>query len=105
MLRDASYWAYTQVQVAAAGNSGGGDPSINNVAYPARYSWVIAVGALDSDYTVPTWSSDGVEVDVAAPGVNILSTYPSGRSYVWHFYGGASRLWSGGYDTGELQAA
>ncbi|MEM4437863.1 MAG: S8 family serine peptidase, partial [Pyrobaculum sp.] len=43
---------------------------MNNVAYPARYSWVIAVGAVDSDYTVPTWSSDGVEVDVVAPGVN-----------------------------------
>ncbi|MEM4605126.1 MAG: S8 family serine peptidase [Pyrobaculum sp.] len=84
MLRDASYWAYTQgvVQVAAAGNSGDGDPSTNNVAYPARYSWVIAVGAVDSDYTVPTWSSDGVEVDVVAPGVNILSTYPGDR-YVY----------------------
>lgn len=81
VLRDASYWAYTQgvVQVAAAGNSGDGDPTTNNVAYPARYSWVIAVAAVDQNMSVPTWSSDGPEVDLAAPGVNILSTYPNNR--------------------------
>ncbi|MGC9130272.1 MAG: S8 family peptidase [Pyrobaculum sp.] len=80
VLRDASYWAYQQgaVQVAAAGNSGDGDPATDNVAYPARYSWVIAVAAVDQNYATPTWSSDGPEVDVAAPGVNILSTYPGG---------------------------
>jgi hypothetical protein len=37
------------------------------------------VAAVDQNYNVPTWSSDGPEVDVAAPGVNILSTYPGGR--------------------------
>ncbi|MEM3835749.1 S8 family peptidase [Pyrobaculum sp.] len=81
VLRDASYWAYQQgaVQVAAAGNSGDGNPSTDNVSYPARYSWVIAVAAVDQNGAIPTWSSDGPEVDVAAPGVNILSTYPGGR--------------------------
>ncbi|MEM4024325.1 S8 family peptidase, partial [Pyrobaculum sp.] len=81
VLRDASYWAYQQgaVQVVAAGNSGDGNPSTDNVSYPARYSWVIAVAAVDQNGVVPTWSSDGPEVDVAAPGVNILSTYPGGR--------------------------
>lgn len=81
VLRDASYWAYQQgaVQVVAAGNSGDGNPSTNNVAYPAKYSWVIAVAAVDQNGAVPSWSSDGVEVDVAAPGVNVLSTYPGGR--------------------------
>lgn len=81
VLRDASYWAYQQgaVQVVAAGNSGDGNPATDNVAYPGRYSWVIAVAAVDQNYAVPSWSSDGPEVDVAAPGVNILSTYPGGR--------------------------
>ena len=81
VLRDASYWAYQQgaIQVVAAGNSGDGDFTTDNVAYPAKYSWVIAVAAVDQNYNVPTWSSDGPEVDVAAPGVNILSTYPGGR--------------------------
>jgi len=81
VLRDATYWAYQQgaILVVAAGNSGDGNPSTNNVNYPAKYSWVIAVAAVDSSYRVPSWSSDGPEVDVAAPGVNILSTYPGGR--------------------------
>ncbi|MEM1509293.1 MAG: S8 family peptidase [Thermofilaceae archaeon] len=77
VLRDAVSWAYSNgaVIVAAAGNSGDGNPSTNNVAYPAKYSQVIAVAAVDSSGNVPSWSSDGVEVDVAAPGVNIYSTY------------------------------
>jgi len=81
VLRDATYWAYQQgaILVVAAGNSGDGNPSTNNVNYPAKYSWVIAVAAVDSNYNVPSWSSDGPEVDIAAPGVNILSTYPGGR--------------------------
>ena len=81
VLRDASYWAYQQgaIQVVAAGNSGDGDFTTDNVAYPAKYSWVIAVAAVDQNYNVPTWSSDGPEVDVAAPGVNVLSTYPGGQ--------------------------
>ncbi|MEM0237056.1 MAG: S8 family serine peptidase, partial [Desulfurococcus sp.] len=79
VLRDASNWAYQQgaIQVVAAGNSGDGNPSTDNVNYPARYPWVIAVAAVDSNGNTPSWSSDGPEVDVAAPGVNILSTYPN----------------------------
>ncbi|MGC8933217.1 MAG: S8 family peptidase [Candidatus Methanodesulfokora sp.] len=77
VLHDAVIWAYNNnaIIVAAAGNEGDGDPTTDNVAYPARYSEVIAVAAIDSNYNVPSWSSDGPEVDVAAPGVNIYSTY------------------------------
>ncbi len=77
ILRDAVSWAYSYgaIIVAAAGNSGDGIPSTDNIAYPARYSNVIAVGAVDQNYNVPTWSSDGPEIDVVAPGVNIYSTY------------------------------
>ncbi|MHB9301991.1 S8 family peptidase [Thermofilum pendens] len=80
VLYDAVKWAYSNgaVLVAAAGNSGDGDPTTDNVAYPARYSEVIAVAAVDSNANVPTWSSDGPEVDVAAPGVNVYSTYKNG---------------------------
>ncbi len=77
VLHDAVIWAYNNnaIIVAATGNEGDGDPTTDNVAYPARYSEVIAVAAIDSNYNVPSWSSDGPEVDVAAPGVNIYSTY------------------------------
>lgn len=62
------------VQVAAAGNSG------QAVTYPAAYPAVIAVSATDSADSVASWSSRGPEVDLAAPGVNIYSTY-KGQTY------------------------
>lgn len=64
------------VQVAAAGNSG---PGANTVNYPAAYPEVIAVSATDSSNNVPSWSSRGPEVDLAAPGVNVYSTYLKGK--------------------------
>lgn len=57
------------VLVGAAGNSGGA------VNYPAAYPEVIAVSATDQNNTIASWSSRGVEVDIAAPGVSIYSTY------------------------------
>jgi subtilisin family serine protease len=60
------------VLIAAAGNEGSAD---NTVLYPAKYPEVIAVAAVASDGTQPYWSSRGPEVDLAAPGVSIYSTY------------------------------
>lgn len=57
------------VIVAAAGNSGG------SVNYPAAYPEVIAVGATDQNNIIAGFSSRGPEVDLAAPGVSIFSTY------------------------------
>lgn len=62
------------VQVAAAGNSGGA------VSFPAAYAEVIAVSATDSNNALASFSSRGPEVDLAAPGVSIYSTY-KGTSY------------------------
>jgi len=64
------------VQVAAAGNSG---PAENTVNYPARYSEVIAVAATDLQNNVPSWSSRGPEITIAAPGQSIYSTYLRGK--------------------------
>ncbi len=58
--------------VAAAGNSG---PASNSVEYPAKYSEVLAISAIDSSNSIASWSSNGPEVDLAAPGVSIYSTY------------------------------
>ncbi len=60
--------------VAAAGNSG------STVDYPAAYQEVIAVSATDTSNVIASFSSRGPEVDLAAPGVSILSTY-KGTSY------------------------
>ena len=74
---DAAYNAGV-VLVAAAGNYGDGDGSTNEVIYPAKYSSVIAVAATASDDSTPTWSAEGAEVELAAPGVNIRSTWNDG---------------------------
>jgi subtilisin family serine protease len=62
------------VIVAAAGNSGQSRWG-STVIYPAKYSSVIAVGATDSNDVRASWSSTGPELELAAPGVYIYSTY------------------------------
>ena len=57
------------VVVVAAGNDGG------PVNFPAAYPEVIAVSATDQNNVIASWSSRGPEVDLAAPGVGIYSTY------------------------------
>ena len=61
------------VVVAAAGN---GDT--NDKTYPAAYPGVIAVGATTSKDRRASFSNYGSWVDVAAPGVSVLSTVPGG---------------------------
>ncbi len=68
--------------VAAAGNEGTCGGSGDNVAYPARFDEVIAVGATDSDDLRPCFSSTGPAVELAAPGVSVRTTYLGG-GYVW----------------------
>ncbi|MDX1535566.1 MAG: S8 family peptidase [Candidatus Spechtbacterales bacterium] len=77
---DAAYNAGVVI-VASAGNSGDGDPNTNDVGYPAKYSSVIAISATASDDSTPSWSSEGAEVEVAAPGVNVRSTWNDGLYY------------------------
>ncbi|MHB0938511.1 MAG: S8 family peptidase [Armatimonadota bacterium] len=63
------------VVVAAAGNSGPGDNTVN---YPAKYAEVIAVSATTSSNTIASFSSRGAQVELAAPGASIYSTYKGG---------------------------
>ncbi len=56
--------------VAAAGNEKGGP-----VIYPAAYKSVIAVSATNINDVIADFSSTGPEVELAAPGANIKSTY------------------------------
>jgi subtilisin family serine protease len=61
------------IQVASAGNEYGGP-----VGYPAAYDEVIAVSATDNTDTIADFSSVGPKVELAAPGVNIPSTWKGG---------------------------
>ncbi|MGA1792327.1 MAG: S8 family peptidase [Thermoplasmatota archaeon] len=60
------------VIIAAAGNDG------SQVDYPAAYSTVVAVSATDSSDNLPYWSNYGSQIEVAAPGVSIPSTWNDG---------------------------
>ncbi len=79
-VHDAIIHAYNLgiVLVAAAGNEGDGDPSTEEISYPAYYPEVIAVGATDKDDSIASFSNTGSYLEVAAPGVSVYSTYKNG---------------------------
>ncbi|MES1243731.1 MAG: S8 family peptidase [Acidobacteriota bacterium] len=68
-------WNRGLLLVAAAGN---GDSTPDSILFPAKYSTVIAVSAIDSANVITTGSSRGSEIELCAPGVNVLSTSPGG---------------------------
>lgn len=63
--------------VASAGNSGRDD----SVVYPAKWEECFAIAATNKYGNVSSFSSRGWEVDVAAPGEKVLTTWKN-KSYV-----------------------
>lgn len=61
--------------VCAAGNEGDSRPETDELAYPGFYNEVIQVGAIDFQKKIAPFSNTNDEIDIVAPGVNILSTY------------------------------
>jgi len=62
---------YGILSIAAAGNDGN-----NRMSYPASYTTVVSVAALDADKNWATFSQYNSQVEIAAPGVSVLSTVP-----------------------------
>ncbi len=77
-------WNAGVTLVAASGND-----NLNSIYYPARYSNVIAVGALnetngrcnENDWGIGNGSNYGSQLDLIAPGNNIYSTIPGSYGY------------------------
>lgn len=61
-----------KIVVAAMGNDGNERPS-----YPAAVPGVTAVGATDSNDKIARFSQFGKHISVSAPGVGIMSTFPT----------------------------
>ncbi|WP_323675499.1 S8 family serine peptidase [Halorubellus sp. PRR65] len=72
--------------ICAAGNDGS-----SSVSYPAAYSECVAVSAVDSNEELASFSQYGDKCDVAAPGVDILSTWTEDKAS----YGGKYNKISG----------
>lgn len=71
-------WGKGAVVVCAAGNTGASIPQ-----YPAAFPNCVSVSATDSADRLASFSTYGDTVDVAAPGVQVLSTVRGGRYEAW----------------------
>jgi subtilisin len=82
-VEEAFYNAEQQgmVIVAAACNNGKWHGRGENVCYPGKFPSVIAVAATDSKDIRASFSSTGPEVELAAPGVSVLSTWNDDSGY------------------------
>jgi major intracellular serine protease len=67
------------IVVAAAGNEGDGNDQTEELSYPGAYPEVIQVGAVGYNGALAYFSNTNKEVDILAPGEDILSTYPGGK--------------------------
>jgi subtilisin len=73
-LHDAVINAFNNgiITVAAVGNSAN---RYDDVAYPARYSEVIGVAAYDHNHKIASFSSRGINIAFAMPGVDVYSCW------------------------------
>ncbi|GAA5532044.1 S8 family serine peptidase [Deinococcus aluminii] len=78
--------------VAATGNDGAA------VSYPAAYTNVVGVGAIDSSEAKADFSNFGPQVDLVGPGVSVLSSVPLGQ-------GTAASASGGGATFSDVQSA
>ena len=68
-----SVWQKGAFTVAATGNDGAA------VSYPAAYTEVVGIGAIDNTEAKADFSNFGTQVDLVGPGVSVLSSIPLGQ--------------------------
>lgn len=62
---------------AQRGNEGDGDERTEEFSYPGAYNEVIAVGSVSLARESSEFSNANKEIDLVAPGEDILSTLPN----------------------------
>jgi len=88
----ANLYSQGVLSIAAAGNAGNTTKS-----YPASYNSVVSVAAVDSTRALASFSQRNDQVEIAAPGVGVLSTYPVS--------GGAASVGSNSYIASALDGS
>ncbi|MEO8035375.1 MAG: S8 family serine peptidase [Acidobacteriota bacterium] len=68
------------------------------IGFPAAYPGVIAVGAIDSKDHLASFSNQGPELGVVAPGVDVLSTLPVGRGSIGYLSAAGTTYGAPGLD-------
>lgn len=77
----ASYESAGILSVAAAGNDGTSSGTVDALSYPASYPSVVSVAAVDANKVHATFSQENSAVELAAPGVGVVSTVPFGGTH------------------------
>jgi len=72
------------IVVCSAGNEG---PKSNSLTAPAKITDLIAVGATDYTNSIADFSSKGSQLDIVAPGVNILGCYNTSENSLAYMSG------------------
>ncbi len=56
-----------------------GNDATNHPSFPGRYQSVLTVGAVDKNNQLASFSNTGAQLDLVAPGVDNLSSFPAGQ--------------------------
>ncbi len=81
------------LSIAAAGNDG-----TTTLSYPASYPSVMSVAAIDENKQWASFSQYNSDVEISAPGVNVLSTVPMGSGTASALSVGSTVYAPGGMD-------
>ncbi|MFU0827601.1 MAG: Intracellular alkaline serine proteinase [Lachnoclostridium sp.] len=65
--------------ISASGNNGDNDYKTDEFNYPAAYNEAISVGAIDFLKRITKYSNSNNNIDLVAPGNDIISTYLDGK--------------------------
>ncbi|WP_078083667.1 S8 family serine peptidase [Microbulbifer mangrovi] len=81
------------LSIAAAGNDGN-----TRHSYPASYDSVVSVAAIDSNKMVADFSQQTDQVELSGPGVDVLSSVPTGMSLATTLIVGGSAIEAAGME-------